>query len=195
MAQPFKSVRLGSGFAIRLFDIPGAPTVSRVASGQFGKLSDELVLYYKTVAAEAINDFASDIAHASLRQVPKGPREDDHRGQFEEGSLAASIRYPGNDPESRADIEYMVAWISYDAPYAGAQHEGMATMVHKHPIIPGQEGFFEDLTMDMPVTIEWKAEHYTTPGTKSHFLSDPYKAAIPHMEPFVYARVRAAFAG
>lgn len=196
---PFRSFRVSGG---RLFDIPGAPTVGtvRLPNGQirWTKLTDEIVRYYKEVAADAINQFANTIANRSLREVPKGPREDSpygHRGQFEEGSLAESIKAPFNDPESRADETYLTAWVSYDTVYAGVQHEGIANMMHTHPIIPGKLGFFEKTSVEEPHLIEWVVENYTTPGTKSHYLSDPYKAAVPEFQPFMYRKVREAFLG
>lgn len=169
--------------------IPGAPSVQvlTLPSGarRFAKLSDEVIYYYRNVAAEALNDYTDKIALMSQQEVP--------RNDFD---LADSMLAPDNDPGSRATPEDLDAEISYNTSYAAVQHEGEAVMVHRHPIIPAAGGgFFEKVGEPANIVIEWKAQSYTTPGTKSHYLGDPYKAMIPGLEPFVYERVRRAFLG
>lgn len=174
------------GFGGRL--IPGTPTAIKDATtGRWAKLTEDLIFEYRMAAAEGINDFANAIAERSLEEVP---REDDE--------LADSCRYPENDPDHAATEHHLEATVEYDTVYAIAQHEGMATMHHHHPIVPRTkggflEGFFEDTKKFKEVTIEWVAEHYTVPGTKSHYLSDPYKAELPFFEEHVYERVQARF--
>lgn len=170
--------------------IPGMPTVAiDPVTKRFTKLSDEVIYYYRQVAAAALNEFTDDIAEMSLVEVPK-----------EDLELAGSILYPGNDPASRATPEDLDAEISYNTIYAAAQHEGWMIYLRLHPVEPVTEGgvvvgYFEDETRIEPTEIFWKVEHYTTPGTKDHYLSDPLKAKMPDMEAFIYKRVREAFLG
>lgn len=177
MGEVWRSLSAGGRFPA------GVPTVGiRAGTTQFARLSDEIKHMMMEAAADGINDLADRIARDSLVEVPK-----------EDMELANSIRAPFNDPESRATAEYMVASISYNTPYADVQHEGVWTIVHHHPIIPGRQGFFEREDQEAEIVIEWKAERYTTPGTKSHFLSDPYKAHVLEMEMFIAKSVRRRF--
>src|SRR5947209_3477106 len=102
---------------------PPIPRVGRdPISGRFTSLGEVASIVMRMEAAEAINDFANIIARDSLIEVPKGPRRHEHMGELEEGSLASTIKYPQNDPGSRATAEWLVADISYNTPYAHAQH-------------------------------------------------------------------------
>jgi hypothetical protein len=182
--MPFRSFGLPGGFS-KVFPIP---TVARdLTSGQWAALSDEIKQYYHEVCVNSINEFTMRVARASREEAPLGPRGEDH--PIGEG-LRESQRNPNNDVESKATVEHPVAYISYDTIYAHVQHEGMAIMVHKHPIIPAKNFFFERTDIEEVHTIEWRAENYTTPGTKDHYLSDPAKRMMPQMQTWCGEYVR-----
>lgn len=152
----------------------GLPTVGRAASGQFTKLSDDVKRRMREAAADAINDWTNDLAALSLIEVPKGPHK--HTGEPDDLALAESVRFPGNDPAMAATADDLDAYVSYDTVYAGVQHEGEAWMTHHD-----EKG--------EPYEVFWKVEKYTTPGTKSHYLEDPFKSLIPSLESRVAAKV------
>lgn len=192
------TVSRGFGFSTSRLPLPTVRVVRTDKGPRWAALTEEMKLYYKRLAGDAIDAFANRVAGRSLAEVPKGPRAGDdsaareHGGEFEAGSLAGSIRYPGNDPAMRCDpaSDYFSAAIEYDTEYAVAQHEGIAVMIHHHPVIPGAQGFFERTDVEQDIEIVWEVKNYTTPGTKSHYLSDPFKAAIPFMEDSVGRYIR-----
>lgn len=132
-------------------------------------------------AATALNQLADKVAADSLEEVP-----------LLNGELRASAVYPGNDPEgtSAATEEDLEATVSYNTVYAAAQHEGFAEQQRMHPVVFIKDvGWRTLVDKSYPHTVLWVVKKYTEPGTKSHFLGDPFKAMVPRMEPFVSASV------
>lgn len=132
-------------------------------------------------AADALNQLADKVAADSLPEVP-----------LEYGELRASAVYPGNDPDgaSRATEDNLEATVSYNTVYAAAQHEGFAEQNRIHPVVYIEGVGWRTLVDKFyPHTVLWVVKNHTEPGTKAHFLSDPYKAMIPRMEPFVAASI------
>jgi len=154
----------------------GIPTVGLdPVSKRYVKLSDDVKHRIREAAADGINEWTNKVAELSLVEVPKGPRK--HKWDDLDFELAGSIRYPGNDISMAAHAEDLDALISYGGPYAAAQHEGQMWYMRK-------DRWGGDMT------VYWKVEHYTTPGTKDHFLEDPLKAMMPFQEEYVAKHVR-----
>jgi Minor capsid protein len=142
---------------------------------------DEMATVVRRSAARALNQIADKVAADSLPEVP-----------LENGELRASAVYPGNDPDgpSSATDEKLEATVSYNTVYAAAQHEGWAEQNRMHPAVYIKDVGWRTLTDKLkPHTLVWVVKHHTEPGTKSHFLSDPFKSMIPRMEPFVAASI------
>jgi hypothetical protein len=132
-------------------------------------------------AAAALNQIADKVAADSLPEVP-----------LENGELRASAVYPGNDPDgtSSATEDDLEATVSYNTVYASAQHEGFAEQERMHPVVYIKDVGWRTLTNKIqPHTVMWVVKNYSEPGTQSHFLSDPFKAMVPRMEPFVAASI------
>jgi hypothetical protein len=131
--------------------------------------------------AQALNQLADKVAADSLPEVP-----------LEYGTLRASAVYPGNDPdgESTATEDNLEAQVSYNTVYAAAQHEGWALQQRSHPVVYIEGVGFRTLTEKFyPHEVVWVVKKYNEPGTKSHYLSDPFKAMVPRMEPFIGATI------
>jgi hypothetical protein len=127
-------------------------------------MSKEIERIILKATAEALNKLGDQVAALSLPEVP-----------LEEGTLRGSAVYPSNDDGSHsATPEHLESMVSYNTVYAAAQHEGWA-LQHRGDKI-----------------ILWVVKHHSEPGTKTHFLSDPYKAMVPRMEPFIAASIRKA---
>lgn len=132
-------------------------------------------------AAGALNQLADKVAADSLPEVP-----------LEFGELRASAVYPGNDPDgtSTATEDDLEAMVSYNTVYAAAQHEEWAEQSRMHPVVfIAGVGWRTLVDKIYPHTVMWVVKNHTEPGTKGHFLSDPYKAMVPRMEPFVAASI------
>lgn len=129
---------------------------------------EQAALKMRTAAARALNLLADQVAALSIQEAPIAPGG---------GTLRGSCVYPANDEDGShtATEDDLTAMVSYNTVYAAAQHEGEMTYERNG------------------ATIHWKVEHHTEPGTKTHYLEDPYKAMLPRIEPFVAAMVRAEF--
>lgn len=110
--------------------------------------------------ASALNEVANRVFDQSQIEVPKGDPAKNHNGE----TLEESGRAPSNNPEYAATPDKLIATLSYDAPYAAAQHEGKAIIERDGEVI------------------NWQVAEYTTEGTKKKYLEDPLKAAIPELE-------------
>jgi hypothetical protein len=132
-------------------------------------------------AARAMNVCADDLAARSIDECP-----------METGTLRGTCQYPSNDPTGShsATEDDLDAVVSYNTVYAAAQHEGAALQHRMHPVYPIGDGQFRTNTRVIkPRVIEWVVKRYTTPGTKSHFLSDPLKAMAPRYERLIGLQV------
>lgn len=140
----------------------------------------------RVAMAEYLNETAAHILEESQKQVPKSldhqPRPNDpnypdvpleETGRVNEAT-AAQPRNPLGQFATYAEAD-MVATVEYDSPYAAAQHEGEMTYERGGKVI------------------EWKAEHYTVPGTKKKYLEDPLKAAMADGSAKLAAFSRVAF--
>jgi hypothetical protein len=149
---------------------------------------DEIQWKIKEAAATAFNQFADGVASDSELEVP-----------VDSGDLKASALYPANDPGSRCAPEdlWRGSEVSYNTVYAAAQHEGFAVQHRMHPVVPITKkgvvvGYFTDTSRIFIHDVIWKVEHWSEPGTKDHFLSDPLKAKSPRLEAFTGASIAAA---
>jgi hypothetical protein len=141
-------------------------------------------------AAQAMNAAADDLAAKSLDEAP-----------LDVGTLRASCLYPSNDPtgEHSATEDDLDAMVSYNTVYAHAQHEGEALQHWIHPRVPISKhgvvvGFFTDTSRIQEKEVLWVARRYSTPGTKSHFLSDPLKAEAARYQTVIEISIERAFA-
>jgi hypothetical protein len=141
-----------------------------------GAIDGELYGEITKVGASAVNQLAEDVFYASQVEVPKAQGEKAERDIERHGeTLAQSGRYGGGrggprggtsviarsrhvDLDLRATPEKLEAQVVYESDYALAQHEG---------VMEYERG---------GKAITWAAHNYSTPGTKSHYLSDPLKA-------------------
>lgn len=128
-------------------------------------------------ACRGLNEFADAVFERSQAEVPEALEHDYER--WPEGSLAESGKAPMNSIDHRATPAYPIAQVSYDTPYAMAQHEGEMEYINPRS---GK-------------TVRWVARSYTKPGSKSHYLEDPFKMMLPELEGFVAASVQEALAG
>lgn len=149
---------------------------------------DDVQLRIRVAAAEAINRLADKVAADAIPETP-----------IENGELRASELYPGNDAASACQPDSLAdgATVSFNTVYAAAQHEGEALQHWMHPRIPIIKGgvlvgFFTDTSKVAEKDVMWIVKNYSEPGTKSHYLEDPFKATIPRMELFMAASISAA---
>jgi Minor capsid protein len=117
----------------------------------------------RKATARALNLLADQLAAKALQETP-----------MVTGTLRGSEVFPSNDLDGShtATEDHLTSMVSFNTVYAQAQHEGEMTYERN-----GKE-------------IHWVVKRHTEPGTKDHYLSDPYKALIPHMQPFIDAYVK-----
>lgn len=145
------------------------------------QMNEKVIVIVKKAAAKAFNQLADKVAADSLEEVP-----------LEFGGLRASAVYPGNDLDglSTATEDKLESQVSYNTVYAAAQHEGWALQHRNHPVAFIEGVGWRTITSKIyEHEVLWVVKNYSEPGTKSHFLSDPYKAMVPRMEPFVSATI------
>jgi hypothetical protein len=132
---------------------------------------EEIIKEAKQGAADGINASGDDLAGQAIAETP-----------VEEGTLRASARYPANDSESAATPNVLEAQVSFNTPYAAAQHEGQALQHRQFAVKPdGHGGFFTDINDIKPHTVLWVVKNHPG-GGKSHYLSDPLKAMVNRYE-------------
>jgi hypothetical protein len=144
------------------------PEDIRVPSEMVGT---EIAAMVAEEAALAINVLAEQVYLESQVQVPKSG--DERTVERHGATLAESGVYPGNQPELGATPAKLEATVGYDSDYAHAQHEGFARQQREN----GE--------------VEWHVAEYTTPGTKSKFLEDPFKGAMAQLEEAIGMRIKA----
>lgn len=149
---------------------------------------EQLINLVKKGAVDALNLSADDLAGRAISETP-----------VREGELRASARYPGNDPESRATPDNLIAQVSFNTPYAAAQHEGRALQHRKYAVKPivkeGKTvGFFTDKSVVDPHTVLWVVKDHPG-GGKSHYLSDPFKSMVARYEAVVAANIKKELEG
>lgn len=139
------------------------PSIALRGKGFGPAVAEELEHMAREAMALALNELATEVYEISQKEVPKSgtAAETNRFGQ----TLAESGKYPGNDPEAVATPQKLEASVTYDQAYARAQHEGKMTYESRG---------------GKPVA--WEVHSYTTAGTKSHYLSDPFKACWPKLE-------------
>jgi hypothetical protein len=142
---------------------------------------DEVRQLVRRTAASALDKFADNVHSVSEPEVP-----------VKFGELKASALYPANDPASRCDPELLEdgSMVSYNTVYAAAQHEAEAVQHRMHPSVPIVKsglivGWYTDTSRIYEHDVNWVVEHYTEPGTKGHYLSDPLKYETPKLERFM----------
>lgn len=118
-------------------------------------------------AAIAINLVLIAAYVESQTQVPRDPEHDLKKPH--EPALHTTGKHPGNDPEVAA------RW-----PTASGMVEGM--FGYDHPAALAQELGYMEMHSKNGVDYEWRVANYSTPGTKSHFVSDPGKAALAEFD-------------
>lgn len=106
---------------------------------------------FRAACADGINAGADEAAGIAIDQTP-----------LEWGELRGSFLYPAIDDFSAADLNHLEAEVSANTVYAAAQEAGFAWMTRG------------------TTSYEWKARHYTTPGTGPHFLESALKAMARH---------------
>lgn len=125
----------------------------------------EIAELMQKTTAHTLNVIGDDLAGRSTAETP-----------VESGELRGSARYPSNDPPSAAEPEHLEAMVSFNTPYAAAQHEGIA-LQHR--------------TKPHPHEVLWVVKNHPG-GGKSHYLSDPFKEMVPRYEAAIAAAIKKA---
>jgi hypothetical protein len=117
----------------------------------------------RRATARALNLLADQLAAMAIPETP-----------MVTGTLRGSEVFPSNDGDGShtATEDHLESMVSFNTVYAMAQHEGDMTYERN-----GKE-------------IHWVVKRHTEPGTKTHYLEDPYKALVPRMEPFIAAYIK-----
>lgn len=144
---------------------------------------EEVELRVRKAAANAINASGDDLAGRAIEEAP-----------VLTGELRASARFPGNDPDARAYETDLEASVSFNTPYAAAQHEGFAEQHRQYAVVPIVKsgvvvGFFTDKTKLKPHTVQWVVKNHPG-GGKTHYLSDPLKAMVDRYQAVIAASVK-----
>jgi hypothetical protein len=109
------------------------------------------------LAALAMNRAAARILRAAIELTP-----------METGALRASGKISKYAEEG--DLHVV---ITFDTPYAAAQHEGKATMRRGGTAVRASSRASAHVRGG--TTYEWRAQHYSTPGTGPKYLEWPMK--------------------
>jgi hypothetical protein len=128
---------------------------------------DRIVRIFLDAVVEGVNLAAAHVMSDSIDEAPLGPG---HQQGGHKLSGPSTLRESAKLDE--ASRHHLWANLSYNTPYAAAQHEGVAEM-HRNGTI-----------------IHWEVHHHTTPGTKTKYLEDPLKKFTPRFEAFLAAHVR-----
>lgn len=121
------------------------------------EMVEQLVGRAQLAMVNFLNEAAQEIHHRAQEEVPKSEGHHERPG------------HPNYPPESLEEASYVVSatvetlqsHVVYPGPYAAAQEVGRMEYRSR-----GGKA------------VEWEAEHYTTTGTKSHYLADAGKSAM-----------------
>lgn len=139
-------------------------------------------------AAKGLNTSGDDLAGRAIGEAP-----------VDSGELRASAAYPAVDPTHAASEDNLSSTVSFNRPYAAAQHEGeivyqdpVTYVVHEHTRITPGGGLTvvrEHTATIGPGVVELRNHPR---GGKSHYLSDPHKQMFNEYEKMVALEVEAA---